>query len=234
MKRFLRFWVVTLVAIAAVITIGGWAGGCGTTLHKSAVAADSIASSLKTAADINQTLYTSSQISLEERQQVAALIYQAAEANQAFVVQLTLAEKNGGQVNQANVLSAFNTFLIQLKSLEQDGVLHLKSPQAQTAFSAVLASIQASVAILEVELGATGTSRNQAAPLGLLSLSLLVLTPTEIGELITLATSVIGEGAALVKKLIAMKGEADAKLMADAAAENSEAMTEAKAEEGAS
>ncbi len=237
MKRIFGLSLVAVVAFATITALCAWTSSCGTSLHKASVAADSIANSLKTAADLNQSLYAQGQISLVERQQVAALIGQTAHANDDLVQQLKTAESNGGQVTAATIVQAFNTFLTQLNGLQTNGVLHLKSTTAQASFQTILTAVQFQVSVIETLIGTT-SSRNQT-PLptrpnsGYLLFAALALTPDEIAALIALATTALGEGAALVQKLLAMKGESDAALLADAATEDAAAETEAQTEQGA-
>jgi hypothetical protein len=230
-----RLSMVCVVAVAAMVVMCGWTGGCGTDLHKGTVAADSIANSLKTAADLNHSLAVSGQITVAERQQVALLIDQAAQANGVLVAQLKAAEASGGTVNTATVLAAFNTFLGQLNTLEANGVLHLKSTAAQAQFETVINAIRTEVTVLQTVIGSS-TSQNRSPARspnhgGYLAFAALALTPDEIAALIALATEVLGEGAALVQKLLAMKSESDAALLADAATEDAAAETQAKADE---
>jgi hypothetical protein len=233
-------WRVSLVLALALVTMTGlcaWTSSCGTALHKSAVAADSIANSLKTAADLNHSLYATGQISLPERQQVATLIDQATQANDVLVQQLTAAKASGGTVNTATIVQTFNTFLTQLNGLEANGVLHLKSTTAQTQFETIISAIRTEVTVLQTIIGSS-TSRNQSPPRspqngGFLIFAALALTPEEIAALIALATEVFGEGAALVQKLLAMQGETDAALLADATTEDAAARTQAQADEAA-
>jgi hypothetical protein len=230
-------WLVAgVLGFAAMTALCAWTSSCGSSLHKSAVAADSIANSLKTAADLDAQLYASGQISLLERQQMATYIDQATQANDVLIAQLTQAEASGAQPNAASLVAAFGAFSAQLQTLETNGVLHLKSAQAQAQFETILNSVKASVAIIQIEVGSQ--SRNRM-PLrlpfggGIVAFAGLALTPDEIAALIGLATAAFGDGAALVSKLIGMKGQADAALLADATAEDDAARTEAKAEEAA-
>jgi hypothetical protein len=233
-------WRVSLLLALAFVVMTGlcaWTSSCGTALHKSVTAADSIANSLKTAADLNHSLYATGQISIQERQQVATLIDQATQANDLLVQQLTAAEASGGAVNTAAIVQAFNSFLTQLNGLEANGVLHLKSPAAQASFETIITAIRSEVTVIQSLIGST-TSRNQGPPrcpqsTGFLAFAAMALTPDEIAALIALATSALGEGAALVQKLIAMKGESDATMLADATTEDAAARTEAKADEAA-
>jgi hypothetical protein len=233
-------WRVSLLLALAFVVMTGlcaWTSSCGTALHKSALAADSIANSLKMAADLDHSLYATGQISLPERQQVATLIDQATQANDVLVQQLTAAEANGGAVNTAVIVQAFNNFLVQLNGLEANGVLHLKSPAAQVQFETIIAAIRSEVTVIQGLIGSS-TSRNQGPPrcpqsTGFLAFAALALTPEEIGALIALAGQAFCEGAALLQKLMAMKAESDAALLADATTEDAAARTEAKADETA-
>ncbi len=230
----LRIGFLTVMACVALTMLCGWAGGCGTDYHKATVAADSIAASLKTAADLNHSLAASGQISVEERQQVAALIIQASLANDALVADLKAAQTNGTPLTAASIAADFQAFLTQIDGLEKNGVLHLKSTAAQTQFESILTAIKTEVQVLQAVITLT-SGRNQAprSPQsgGYLIFAALALTPEEIEALIGLAISTFGEGAALVAKLTAMKGETDAALLADAAAEDAAARTEAQADE---
>jgi hypothetical protein len=235
--RRLRIGLLALLACAAFTMLCAWTGGCGTDLHKAAVATDSIANSLKTAADLNHSLYATGQIDLAERQQVATLIDQVTQANDAVVAQLIQAEASGGTVNAATVVSAFDKFLDQLNILENNGVLHLKSAAAQAQFEVVLTAVKTEVAILKGLMGLP-TASNHRLPLpggggGMLAFAALALTPEEIETLVALAISALGAGASLVEKLLAMKGETDTQLLADAATQDAAARKQAQADEAA-
>jgi hypothetical protein len=233
-------WRVSFVFVLAFAFMTGlcaWTSSCGTAQHKAAVAADSIANSLKTAADLNHSLAATGQITVAERQQVATLIDQASQANDVLVAQLTTAEANQGPVNTASILAAFSKFTDSLNTLEANGVLHLKSTTAQASFETIITAIRVETTILQAQIGSS-TSRNQNPPRsplngGILSFAALALTPEEIAALITLATEAFGEGASLVQKLIGMKGKADTALLADAATEDAAARKEAQADEAA-
>lgn len=234
-QPLMRVGSVAIIAGVAMTVMCGWTGSCGTPLHKSAVAADAIASSLKTAADLNRSLFESGQITLGERQQIAELIVQTTQANDVLVAQLTAAEANGGATDPASLIAAFGQFTTQLSQLEADGVLHLKSPTAQAGFETILNAIKGSVATLQIQIGTGGSSTPAPTPKspGMFILSALVLTPEEIALLISLATAAFGDGAALVEKLLAMKGEADTALLADATTQDAAARAEAQEDEAA-
>ena len=235
-RPVLRIGFLTIMAFAVLTVTCGWTSSCGTAQHKAVVAADSIASSLHTAADLNHSLYSSGQITLEERQQVAVLIDQSSQANDVLVNQLQTINNNGGTVTAASVVQALNTFLTQLDALEANGVLHLKSTSAQAKFEVVIAAVKAQVQILQAVIGTNTGQKQTPGPIpsgtGLLMCAALVLTPEELETLIALALTALGEGAVLVKKLMAMKSETDAELLADALTENAAARTQAKADEG--
>lgn len=236
--KMLKISLTLSLAFVVMSALCAWTSSCGTKLHRSAIAADSIANSLKTAADLNGQLYATGQISLAERQQIATGIVQATLANDVLIAQLTQAEANGGQVNSASLVAAFSAFTTQLDGLETNGVLHLKSAKAQAWFATILNSIKASVAILHASI-ASQKSQNRMplqwpAAIGMLAFAVPILDADEIAKLIALATAAFGDGAALVAKLIAMKGKADTELLADATKQDAAARDEATEQEGAS
>jgi len=235
LNPLLRMTLLTGVAFLVMTALCAWTSSCGTATHKASVAADSIANSLKTAADLNHTLYTSGQISLEERQQVATLIDQATQANDVLVAQLSASVANGSSPNTQTILAAFQKLLTQIDALEANGVLHLKSTDAQTQFKQVTAAIRIQITVLQAVLAVTTSSnRSPAMPGGSgMIYGAAAITAEELESLIALALTAFGEGAALVQKLIAMKGKTDVELLADAATQNLAARTQAQADEKA-
>lgn len=233
MRPLWRVSLLTVLALATVTALCGWTSSCGTPTHKAAVAADSIANSLKTAADLNHSLYASGQITLDERQQMATLIDQSTQANDVLVAQLSQAVANGGTVTASSVVQSFNTFLTQLNALEANGVLHLKSADAQAKFEVVIGAIKLQVQVLQAIINVTGSSNRSPVGGSYLAFAALALTPEELETLISLALAAFGAGVPLVQKLSAMKSETDVQLLADAATQDLAARTEAKADEAA-
>lgn len=228
-----RVGLLTVLMCAAFTLMCGWTSSCGN-LHKAAVAADSIAASLHTAADLNHTLYATGQITLEERQQVATYIDQATQANDMFVNDLKDASANGTPLTAASITQAFNKFLTQLDVLEKNGVLHLKSADAQRQFEVILAAVKTEVQIIQAIIAANSTGQNRSPGSGgAMLFAAVALTPEELEALIALALTAFGEGAALVTKLMNMKNETDAALLADALKEDQAAREQAQADEGA-
>lgn len=231
MKSFRIFTLLAAVGVTAVCMMGA-SGGCGSDLHKAALAADTIANSLNSAAQINHTVYAQGQESEAERIAVATVIDQATQANDAFIAQLQLAQANGSTVTADTVIAAFQTLSTQLDNLNQNGVLHLKNPQAQAAFSAIMQTLTGELSILQSILKANTTS-SRGSPAAPLTGFAVALTAEEIDLLIGLAITAFGEGAELVQKLIGMKGETDAELLTDASEQDAEARKQAQADEQA-
>jgi len=211
------------VLMAAVLVMAA-SGGCGSRLHKASVAAGSIAASLHTAATVN---HTNQLETAEERAQIANYIAQAATANETFVGVLQAADKNGGQIDTATALAAFDRLTRQIDQLNDQGILHIKNAQAQANFDLVIASIRAQVAIIEMQIG-LGTSENHKpgrhpyAPL-----FAAVFTPAEIEELIALA---ISAGSFLVPKLLKLRGQSDAEILAAASEDDKAAIAIAESD----
>lgn len=207
--------------------------GCPSTtaVHKASVAAASIGSSLQSAATVNHQLIEAAVESPEEGATMASYIDQAAKANDAFVKVIQSLPDNGSQITAQQALAAFNTLEQQITTLNQQGVLHLKSAQAQQAFAAIMTSIQGSIAAIEVVIAATSSRGPPLHGPGIpaaLPLMALVLTPEEIDELISLA---LAAGSALVTKLMSLKGETDPQLQSAAQAADAAAEQQAEADE---
>lgn len=229
----IRTAVLSLVVVCAMaMTVG--AKGCGGALHQASIEADAIGSSLSTAATLNHELVAAGTESAGEGSRVASLIYQASLANDAFIAQVKTAESSQGQSATAQIWDALDRLDASLRTLQTDGVLHLKSPAAQARFGDVIAAMQASLAVLK---GLEGTAKPAApavpAPApggGLAAAAALALTGEEIEQLIVIASPVLGAGVSLVSKLVAMKSESDAALLADAASQDAAAEKQAESD----
>lgn len=225
----LRLALVVGALVACIVSMG--ASGCQSNLTKAATAADSIASSLHTAANVNHDVYASGLETLEERQLVASYIEQAVHANEAFVAELRTLQKSGGTVSAASVVTALDTLTTQINLLESEGVLHLKSADAQAKFAIVMASIQAQINVLK---GLVSTNNSWLGTFGSGgAVMALTLSAEEIEQLLALALAAFGEGAALVAKLRALAGKSDEELLTEAEAENAAALKQAEADQGA-
>jgi hypothetical protein len=231
MKRFGRVLAFTaLLTVALVISMG--AKGCsGTAAHQSSLAAASIGASLQTAATTNHQLIQAGEETPEEGALIANYIDQVAKANDAFTKTVQALPDSGSQLTSAQAIAAFNTLLTQINTLQSRGVLHLKSTKAQTAFTTIMTSIQAQVAIVQAVIAAnsSGMPRHGPSPFipGLPLLG-VALTAEEIEELIALA---VAAGSALVTKLVALRGETDPQLQASALASDAAAEAQAEADE---
>lgn len=207
----LKRLTVMAACLCATVVLMGASGGCGSRLHKANVSAGAIAASLHTIASVNHTNQLETP---EERTLVANYVAQAAAANDSLIGVLESANRNGGTVDKAAVLAAFDRFTAQFEQLNDLGILHIKNPQAQANFNLALASIRAEIATLQTLLDVQ-TSKNRSplrrhpyAPL-----FALTLTPAEIEELIALA---IAAGSELVPKLLALRGASDPEILAQA------------------
>lgn len=229
--------VLALVAFAAMsgIAIMGASGGCGSDLHKAAVASDSIASSLNTAAQINHTLIVNKELSAEQGSAVAGYIDKFAKDNQLFVSQIEQAEASGGVLNTSTILAQFQALITDAQTLNSQGGTFIKNTSSAEAFNDVLASIQAEITVLQTLFGGTTTSSRGSphpfAPAGALAFAAIALTPEEIEEILGIIIPVVGEGANLVLKLIGMKGESDTTLLNDATTQDQAAEKQAESDE---
>jgi hypothetical protein len=214
-------WKARLGALACLCVMAAVcmaAGSCsGSDLRRSEQASAAIAASLNTAATVN---HNDAFESPEEKQAIASYIVQVAAANDNFLGVLKAAEAQGGQVNVALIETAFSRLLNTVSDLNAQGVLKLKSSQAQADFSLVMSSVQASLAAIEA-IYPPATSRNHP-PIRhpWLPVLAIALTPAEVEELIAL---VVAAGSALVPKIMALRGETDAELIASAAADDASA-----------
>jgi hypothetical protein len=227
----MKLRMLAVGCLASVVLLMGASGGCGTDLHKATVASGSIAATLHSMAEANHTNALESDA---ERTVVANLIVQAAAANDNFVGVLKSAEANGGKVDATAIVAAFSALSTQIEQLDEQGILHLKSSQAQADFSIAMASVEAEIATLQVIYGASvpplpaSTSENHIPgrhnghPL-----FAIALTAEEVEELIALAVSV---GSALVPKLLALRSESDPQILAAASQDDAAAIAQAEAD----
>jgi hypothetical protein len=213
-----RLAALGCIAVVAMICMAV-SGGCGRDLHKAATASAGIAASLNTVATVN---HNDPFESPAEKQAIASYILQVAQANDRFIGVLKVSETQGSAVNTATIETALSALVAQVNQLNAQGVLKLKSPQAQADFAIAISSIQASLAVIE-SIYPPVTARS-ALPLKhrapLVPLFAVTLTAEEIEELIAL---VIAAGSALLPKLIALRGETDPQLLASAAADDAAA-----------
>jgi hypothetical protein len=219
---------VLAIILFAVATLAGCPQS--TPLHKALVAADSIGSALNSAAQINHedTLET-----VADRAALASYIDGLAKLNDAFVAQLKTAEANNGQVTAAQIVSAFNALNTQAQSLQQQGLLHLKSASAQSQFNSVTATIQTLLTTIQALLPAVSSHNRLPGHGAPLALCVLALTPEEITALLALLIPLGEQAVTLVEKLTAMKSETDAQLQADALSQDAQAEAVAEADEAA-
>jgi len=194
-------------------------GGCGSDLHKAATASAGIAAGLNTAATVN---HNDAFESPAERQVVANYILQVAQANDRFIGVLKVAQAQGSAANVTTIETAVSALVAQVNQLNAQGVLKLKSPQAQADFTIAISSIQASLAVIEAiyppVTAQSSLPMRHHAPLA--PLVAVTLTAEEIEELISI---VIAAGSALLPKLLALRGETDPQLLASAAADDAAA-----------
>jgi len=146
-----------------VLFMGAWSCNSTTGLHKAAAAADAIASSLQTAENINEAATTQGLETAAERDAVGTYIAGAAKANDALIASITAAEQTGSTSVPQTVITAFQTLVVQANALNSEGILKLKSAQAQQEFQVVVSAIQTELAVLQA-LAASGTAAPVATP----------------------------------------------------------------------
>ena len=200
------------------------------TLDKASKAAADIGAGLESAAQVNHQMLEGGQESPQEAAAVASYIDQAAKVNDAFTKSLQALPAGQSQISNAQIVSEFQSVSAQITTLNQQGILHLKSQTAQTAFATVMVSIQGAIATLQTIIALTTSHRGPpllpfAPAVPMLG---LVLTPAEIEELIALA---LAAGSALVAKLESLRGESDPQLQSAALAADAAAEQQAEADE---
>jgi hypothetical protein len=211
-----RLGALACLGVMAMVCMA--AGSCnGSELRKSEQAAAGIAATLNTAATVN---HNDAFETPEERQAIASYIVQVAAANDNFLGVLKAAEAQGGQVNIPLLEAAFSKLLNTVDALNSQGILKLKSPQAQADFALVMSSIQASLAAIETIYPPATSKNEQNRRHPWIPVLAIALTPAEVEELIAL---VVAAGSALVPKIMALRGETDAELIASAAADDASA-----------
>lgn len=221
--------LVFAAVIGATALCMGASGGCGTALHKAEATAAGIAATLNTAATTNHnnTLETPA-----ERALVASYIDAAAKSNDTFIGVLSAAESNGGVVDTAAVLAAFNDLNAKIIAFQNEGILGIKSTQAQADFAVAISSLQAALAAIEADYPpATSDGRQPRRKHSSAPLFALALTAEEIEELIALA---IAAGSSLVPKLLSLVGATDAELISQAQASDASAESVAQEDMAAS
>lgn len=216
--------LTALGCIGATVVLMAASGGCGSKLHKSDVAAGAIAASLHSMATVN---HTNQLETVEERAQVANYIAQAATANDTFIGVLQAAQNNGGKIDAAAALAAFQRMTAEFEQLNDDGILHIKNAQAQANFDLAISSIRAEIAIIQVQIGTPVSENHWPKRHPFAPLVAMVFTPTEIEELIALA---ISAGSFLVPKLLALRGASDPEILAAATEDDKAAIAIAEAD----
>jgi hypothetical protein len=217
-------FLMAVSCIGATVMLMAASGGCGSRVHKASVASGAIAASLHTAASINHTNQLETP---EERAQIANYIAQAATANETLVGVLQAATKNGGQIDTATALAALDRLTTQFEQLSDQGILHIKNPQAQANFDLTISSIKAQIAILQGLIDGPTSENHKPGKHPYAPLFAVVFTPAEIEELIALA---IAAGSALIPKLMALRGKDDAEILAAASDDNKAAIAIAEAD----
>lgn len=196
--------------LGATMLLMAASGGCGSDLHKADVAAGAVAASLHSIATVNHTNQAETS---DERALVANLVAQAATANDSFIAILQDATTNGGKVDAAAALTAFQSVTTQIDQLNEQGILHIKDAQSQANFALAMSSIQAEIATLQSLVGTLTAENHKPGRHPFAPLAAVTFTATEIEELIALAISV---GSALVPKLLSLRGETDPEILAAA------------------
>jgi len=149
---------------AASLFMGAWSCNATTSLHKAASAADAIGSSLQTAQSINESALTSGIESTAERDAINSYLVSAAQANDAFVAAIQSAEQSGATTVPAAGVTAFSTLVAQANALNSEGVLKLKSTQAQADFKIVVAAIQTQLAVIQALIPSVGPATPVPVP----------------------------------------------------------------------
>ena len=152
----LRTLLLATVVASSTIFIAGWAGGCGSDLHKAATAADVIASSLQTAESINHDAAASGAESTQERDLIGGYLSDAAKANDAFIATINAAETSGSTSVPQSAIDAFSALVTQVNTLNSNGILRLKSTSAQAQYKVVITAIQTELAVLDCPIICTG------------------------------------------------------------------------------
>ncbi|ODU52208.1 MAG: hypothetical protein ABT07_01385 [Microbacterium sp. SCN 70-10] len=145
----------------------------------------------------------------------------------AHRIVLQAAESNGGQIDTATALAAFDKLTRQIDQLNDQGILHIKNAQAQAHFDLVISSIRAQIATIEVLLGQNTSKNRKPRRHPYAPLFAAVFTPAEIEELIALA---ISAGSFLVPKLLKLRGQSDAEILAAASEDNKAAIAIAESD----
>jgi hypothetical protein len=209
---------------ASVMLLMGASGGCGSNLHKAIVASGSIAASLHSAAVANHNNTFESD---DERQAIAGYIVSAASANDNLLGVLSAAQNNGGKIDPAVAVDAFSKLSTEINQLNEQGVLHLKSAQAQADYALFMSSLQAELAFLQTLYGSPTSENHLPRHNPYAPFFAITLTSTEIEELIAIAVSV---GSTLVPKLMQLRGESDAQILAAAEEDDKAAIAQAEAD----
>jgi ribosomal protein S20 len=210
--------------LGASVLLMAASGGCGSDLHKADVASGAIAASLHSMATVN---HTNELETAEERAQIANYITQAATANETLIGVLQVAENNGGKIDTASALAAFQKVTAQIDQLNDQGILHIKNAQAQANFALAISSIQAEIATIESLIGTPTAENHFPRKHPFAPMAAAIFTPAEIEELIALA---IAAGSTLIPKLLALRGQSDPEILAAASEDDKAAIAIAESD----
>ncbi len=216
--------LVTVGCIGATVMLMAASGGCGSKLHKATVASGAVAASLHSMATVN---HTNQLETADERALIATYITEAATANETFIGVLQAAQNNGGQIDTATAVAAFDKVITQVDQLNEQGILHIKNAQAQADFSLAISSIQAEIATIESLIGVPTAQNHSPGKHPLAPMFALTLSAAEIEELIALA---ISAGSVLVPKLLALRGLTDPEILAAASEDDKAAIAIAESD----
>lgn len=114
---------------------------------KAAKATDTITASLGTAHNVNKILYEEGKLTASEARSISVLLWDANTAVESFIAKAgTLEELDQG--NKVLMAQWFAELAAELRKLNDEGVLHIKNPEARARLSVIFASIEGVIEIV--------------------------------------------------------------------------------------
>ena len=136
------------LAIALVVLLAFTMVACDDSDHKKvAKATDTIASSLGTAQSVNKILYEEGKITASEARGIANLLLDSNTAVESFIAKAK-SLKELDKDNKALMAQWVAELAAELRRLNEEGILHIKNPEARSRLSVIFASIEGVIQVM--------------------------------------------------------------------------------------
>ena len=150
-----RITAVGLVLVMSLASLSFKCGGGGTgpagqpePLRNAAVAADTIAGSIKELRTAKNQLASQNKISKEENKKLTTLLLRLNTADKALVNRLKSMNAMPDAAGKQQLLTMFNELTAALDDANNNGVLGLQNEEARTTLTVTINTIRASLAII--------------------------------------------------------------------------------------